>query len=327
MLNYAINMHSIADPVPVGVMGASGYTGLEVLRVLSGHDGVSVRFAASDSEAGRPTPVSGLTFVPVADVRADEVDLVFLCLPHGEAARWVERKGGAGARLVDLTADHRPGSGRETGAVYGLPELNPEEVALARLVANPGCYPTGVILSLAPLARRGRIDRARPVVVSAASGVTGAGRSAKRELLFGEVFGDFRAYGLGNGHRHLKEMRALLPGLGLLFVPHLLPVARGILETIAVPVEAGVDAAEVKALWRSVYGGSRAVRVTEEPPTLARVANTDVLELAAFDNPGLEAPTVTVVAALDNLGKGAAGQAVQNMNLMFGYDAGRGLRC
>ena len=157
--------------------------------------------------------------------------------------------------------------------------------------------------------------------------MTGAGRAPKRELLFGEVFADFRAYGLGNGHRHLKEMRALLPGLGLLFVPHLLPVARGILETIAVPVEAGVDAAECKAAWRSAYGHSAAVRVTDEPPTLSRIVGTDVLELGAFDNAGLEAPTVTVVAALDNLGKGAAGQAVQNMNLMLGYDVVRGLRC
>ena len=320
-------MHSVTYPVPVGVLGASGYTGLEVLRVLRGHDGVSVRFATSDSEAGRPTPVPGLVFVPVGEARLDEVEVVFLCLPHGEAAGWVELNGMDFVRLVDLTADHRPGSGREAAAVYGLPEINPDEVAGARLVANPGCYPTGVILSLAPLDREGLIDRARPVVVSAASGVTGAGRTAKRKLLFGEVFGDFRAYGLGNGHRHLKEMRATLPGLQLLFVPHLLPVARGILETIALPVKAGVDAAQVKARWRSAYGECGAVRVNDEPPTLAAIANTDVLELAAFDNSGLDAPTVTVVVALDNLGKGAAGQAVQNMNLMLGYDAARGLRC
>jgi N-acetyl-gamma-glutamyl-phosphate reductase len=228
---------------------------------------------------------------------------------------------------VDLTADHRPGSGRERGVVYGLPEVTPAEVAKARLIANPGCYPTGVILSLLPLDQAGLIDRARPVMVSAASGVTGAGRAPKRELLFGEVFGDYRPYGLGNEHRHLKEMRATLPGLQLLFVPHLLPVARGILETIALPVRAGVDAARIKALWRKRYGDCGAVRVIDEAPALADVANTDLLELSAFDNAQLEAPTVTVVAALDNLGKGAAGQAVQNMNLMLGFDPGRGIRC
>ena len=316
-----------ATKIPVGVLGGSGYTGLEVLRVLRGHDGVSVRFATSDSEAGRKTPVPGLTFVPVAEAPLGEVEVVFLCLPHGEAAAWVDRQGGKGPRVVDLTADHRPGSGREQEAVYGLPEVTPAEVATARLVANPGCYPTGVILSLLPLDRAGLLDRSRPIMVSAASGVTGAGRAPKRELLFGEVFGDYRPYGLGNEHRHLKEMRATLPELQLLFVPHLLPVARGILETIAVPVNAGVDAARIKALWRKTYGGSEAVRITDEAPALADIANTDVLELSAFDNAKLAAPTVTVVAALDNLGKGAAGQAVQNMNLMLGFDAERGIRC
>lgn len=315
------------ERIPVGVLGGSGYTGLEVLRVLRGHDGVSVKFATSDSEAGRATPVPGLPFVRVADAPLDDVDVVFLCLPHGEAAAWVDANAHRQLRVVDLTADHRPGSGREAKAVYGMPEVAPQEVAGARLVANPGCYPTGVILSLLPLDRAGLLDRARPIVVSAASGVTGAGRAPKRELLFGEVHGDFRAYGLGNEHRHLKEMRATLPGLQLLFVPHLLPVARGILETIAVPVQAGVDAARVKAEWRKAYGDRGAVRVVDEGPALADVANTDLLALSAYDNAKLAAPTITVLAALDNLGKGAAGQAVQNMNLMLGWDLGRGIRC
>jgi N-acetyl-gamma-glutamyl-phosphate reductase len=316
-----------APKIPVGVLGGSGYTGLEVLRVLRGHDGVTVRFATSDSEAGRPTPVPGLAFVPVAEAPLDQVEVVFLCLPHGEAASWVDRQRGAGPRVVDLTADHRPGSGKEAGAVYGMPEVTPAEVAKARLVANPGCYPTGVILSLLPLDQAGLIDRARPIMVSAASGVTGAGRAPKRELLFGEVFGDYRPYGLGNEHRHLKEMRATLPGLQLLFVPHLLPVARGILETIALPVKAGVDAARIKEIWRKTYGEDGAVRVTDAAPALTDVANTDLLTMSAFDNAQLTAPTVTVIAALDNLGKGAAGQAVQNMNLMLGFDAVRGIRC
>jgi N-acetyl-gamma-glutamyl-phosphate reductase len=316
-----------APKIPVGVLGGSGYTGLELLRVLRGHDGVTVRFATSDSAAGRATPVPGLAFVPVAEAPLDQVEVVFLCLPHGEAASWVDRQRGQGPRVVDLTADHRPGSGKENGAVYGFPEVRPAEVAKARLVANPGCYPTGVILSLLPLDQAGLIDRARPIMVSAASGVTGAGRAPKRELLFGEVFGDYRPYGLGNEHRHLKEMRATLPELQLLFVPHLLPVARGILETIALPVKAGVDAAHIKALWRKTYGEGGAVRVTDEAPALADVANTDLLTMSAFDNAKLDAPTVTVIAALDNLGKGAAGQAVQNMNLMLGFDPERGIRC
>ena len=319
---------SIKSPrVPVGVLGGSGYTGLELLRVLRGHDGVDVRFATSDSEARHPTPIPGLAFVPVAEARLEDVEVVFLCVPHGEAAGWVEQNGARVRRVVDLTADHRPGSGREAGAVYGLPEVTPQEVAEARIVANPGCYPTGVILSLLPLARAGLVDAARPIVVNAASGVTGAGRSPKRELLFAEVAGDFRSYGLGNDHRHLPEMRATLPGLQLLFVPHLLPVARGILETIALPVAPGVDAARVKAVWQDVYDGCDAVRVEDHAPALAEVVGTDLLALAAFDNVGLEGSTLTLVAALDNLGKGAAGQAVQNMNLMLGFESGHGIRC
>jgi N-acetyl-gamma-glutamyl-phosphate reductase len=182
-------------------------------------------------------------------------------------------------------------------------------------------------MSLLPLHKAGVIDEARPIMVSAASGVTGAGRTPKRELLFAEVSNDYRPYGLGNDHRHLKEMRATLPGLQLLFVPHLLPVARGILETIALPVKAGVDAARVKALWRDAYGGSDAVRITDGAPALADISGNDLLVMGAFDNQALESPTVTVVAALDNLGKGAAGQAVQNMNLMLGFASGRGIRC
>ena len=298
-----------------------------MLRVLNGHDGVEVRFATSDSEAGRRTPVPGLSFVPLADAVLEDIEVVFLCIPHGEAAVWVERNGTRVERIVDLTTDHRPGSGRESGAVYGLPEVTPEEVAGARLVANPGCYPTGVILSLLPLERGGLVDASRPIMVSAASGVTGAGRTPKRELLFAEVAGDFRPYGLGNDHRHLAEMRATLPGLQILFVPHLLPVARGILETIALPVVPGVDAARVKAAWREAYSGSDAVRVEDHTPALSEVVETDVLALSAFDNVGLDGSTVTLVAAFDNLGKGAAGQAVQNMNLMLGLEPEHGIRC
>jgi N-acetyl-gamma-glutamyl-phosphate reductase len=230
--------------------------------------------------------------------------------------------------VIDLTADHRPGSGREGDAVYGLPELMGERIEDARLVANPGCYPTGAILALTPLCRAGLLDTRRPVVINAASGVTGAGRSPKRELLFAEVSGDYRAYGLGNGHRHLLEMRATLPGLDLLFVPHLLPVPRGILETIAVPVAEGVRAADLLASWSVAYASGPAVRVWDEGvPALADVVGTDLLGMGAADNAGLHSSVVTVVAALDNLGKGAAGQAVQNMNLMMGFEPGRGLRC
>jgi N-acetyl-gamma-glutamyl-phosphate reductase len=287
-----------------------------------------VRFATSDSEAGRPSGVPGLPLSPLADAQPEQVDVLFLCLPHGESVPWVRSFAGSSVRVIDLTADHRPGSGREAGIVYGLPELTPDAIRGARVVANPGCYPTGVLLSLTPLCRGGLLDTSRPAIVSAASGVTGAGRAPKRELLFGEVFGDYRAYGLGNQHRHLIEMRATLPGVELLFIPHLLPVARGILETIPVSVAPGVTAADVREAWRTAYATSPAVRVWDSgAPALADVVGTDLLALGAADNAGLGSAVVTVIAALDNLGKGAAGQAVQNMNLMVGFDQGVGLRC
>ncbi|MBI4541071.1 MAG: N-acetyl-gamma-glutamyl-phosphate reductase [Gemmatimonadetes bacterium] len=313
--------------MPVGVIGANGYTGQELLRILAGHGGIEVTFATSDSASGGQTVVSGLRLIPVAEAPVGEVALVFLCVPHGRAAEWVEVHGGHGLRIVDFSSDHRPGSGRESRAVYGLPELFRRAIVDAELVANPGCYPTGVILALKPLVDAGLIAPSRPVIIDAASGVTGAGRSAKRELLFAEVAGDYRAYSLGNTHRHLPEMQTVLCGVPLVFVPHLLPVARGILETIYVPLLPGLDAGAIRAAWRERYAGERCVTVFEDrAPALADVVGSDRVGLGVVRNQGIE-DLATVVVALDNLGKGASGQAVQDMNLMLGFDEHRGLRC
>ncbi len=310
-----------------GVIGGAGYTGQEVVSLLLGHPGVELAFATSRSMAGEALPGLDITFVDPEGVPAGDVDLLFLCVPHGAAARWVARYP-TGPRIIDLTADHRPGSGREGGAVYGLAERNPREIAGARLIANPGCYPTGVLSALLPLADAGLIDTERLTIVSAASGVTGAGRTPKTHLLYAEVAEDYRAYGEGNRHRHLKEMRALLPRTPLLFQPHLLPVARGILETIILPVAVGADAAEVRRSWQETYRGSRVVEVLDEGlPALSRVTRTDRLALGVTDVDSPAPNVVTIVAALDNLGKGAAGQAVQNMNLMCGWETDRGIRC
>lgn len=327
LYEYAMSTHSNAL-VTVGVVGASGYAGRELLAVLSRHDGVRVALATSRSEAGEPSGFPGLCFGTGDPGDLAGLDVVFLGLPHGTTRPWVEGARQAGARVVDLTADHRPGSGCSDGAVYGLPERSNGELAGAALVANPGCYPTGVILAVAPLLERGLVDLARPIVVNAASGTTGAGRSPKRHLLFSEVAGDFHAYGLGNDHRHLREMRAALPGAQILFIPHLLPVPRGILETVALPTREGVTAAEVRSIWQEAYAPFPTVEVRPEGgPSLRDVVGTDRLVLSVTDNRELATPTITVVAALDNLGKGAAGQAVQNMNVMMGLEPTRGLRC
>lgn len=319
----------ILSTTAVGVVGASGYTGQELLALLARHPDVDLRFATSRSQAGDPSGVPGLAFSDPGEVDEDGVDVIFLCLPHGEARAWMERRGGTHrARIVDLTTDHRPGSGHEEGWVFGMPELDPGAISGARRVANPGCYPTGVILSLDPLRRAGLLDRTRPVVVDAASGVTGAGKTPRTDLLFAEVFADYRAYAVGNVHRHLREIRASLPGVGVIFTPHLLPVPRGILETIALPVMEGIGAEDVRAAWSGAYGTSPVVRVRGpgEVPSLSKVVGTDRIDLAVVDNEGIPG-TLTAMVALDNLGKGAAGQSVQNMNLMLGLPAERGLRC
>jgi N-acetyl-gamma-glutamyl-phosphate reductase len=313
--------------VRVGVVGGNGYTGRELLLLLGRHPGVEVAFATSRGDAGLPSPCPGVPFTPPDEERAREVEVLFLCLPHGTAADWVERIP-EGPRIVDLTADHRPGSGREAGAVFGLNEWNRPEVEEARLVANPGCYPTGVLLSLLPLLEAEVVDPHRLTVVNAASGVTGAGRAPRRDLLFAEVSGNFKAYGWGNRHRHLKEMRALMGSrLQILFQPHLLPLPRGILETIVLPVLPGVDAAGIRGIWSSRYQEEPVVQILADGlPELASVVGTDRLILGAVEAEETGAPVVLLGAALDNLGKGAAGQAVQNLNAMQGWPTELGLR-
>lgn len=262
------------------------------------------------------------------DIPLDRVDMVFTCLPHGEAEGWALAARHAGARVVDLSPDLRDG---RHGAVYGLPELWRADIRGTRLVANPGCYPTGILLGLTPLLRAGLIDVTRPVIIDAASGVTGAGRAAKRDLLFGEVAEDYRAYGAGNTHRHVPEIARGLAAaaghdVGFVFTPHLLPVRRGILETMHVAVARGVSAADVTAAWNAAYGEEPFVDVWQEGlPSLRAGVHRNAVVLGACDIAGLDAPMVTVVATFDNLVKGAAGQAVQNANLMLGVCEGEGL--
>jgi N-acetyl-gamma-glutamyl-phosphate reductase len=321
----------------VGILGASGYAGREAIRLLAKHGKAEIALASSESEAGaklsslmRGAP--GLTLTAIADADLASCDAVFCCLPHGESARWVLAAREAGAKVVDFSNDLRV-IGPETpewawDAVYGLPELHRERIARAELVANPGCYPTAALLALAPLLRRGLV--AGPVIVDAASGVSGAGRSPKREYLYAELAEDFRAYAAGNVHRHLAEMRdqsARLGGDGgpeLVFTPHLLPVKRGILETIYVPLAEPL--ADPVRPWLDDYAGEAFVEVLAgRLPSLADVVGTNLVSIGVQPVAGTQRPMLIVVAAIDNLVKGAAGQAVQNLNLMFGFDEAEGL--
>lgn len=215
-------------------------------------------------------------------------------------------------------------------AVYGMPELGATTRAAIRtadVVANPGCYPTSILLALAPLAARGLVRPGSTIVANAASGVSGAGNSPARELMFSEVADNYRAYGVGNTHRHLREMTSTLDALGsdadLVFTPHLLPVTRGILATITVPLS--ISLPDPVAFYREAYVGEPFVEVDEAQPTLRDVVHRNMVRLSASMLAGVRSPTLLVTSALDNLVKGAAGQAVQNANLMCGFDECAGL--
>ena len=313
--------------VPVGVLGASGYAGQELLRLLTGHPGAVVAFATAESAAGET--LEGIELIKAADAPLHKADIVFSCLPHGLAGRYVHEVRAAGRRAVDLSADFR----LSAEAVYGLTEVARPRVAGADLVANPGCYPTAALLALIPLAQRGLIDPSREVVIDAASGVTGAGRSPRRELLFGEVSEDYRAYAAGNEHRHLPELRATLASEGgfsgdLVFTPHLLPVRRGILETIHVPLTRVLDQATAEGIYDAVYSSEPCVQVLHGAlPSLKDVVYRNRVAIGVAPVANVRRPRITLIAAIDNLIKGAAGQAVQNMNVMLGLPETTGLPC
>jgi N-acetyl-gamma-glutamyl-phosphate reductase len=316
------------DKIPVGVLGASGYAGRELCALIEGHPALALVFATANEQRGATVRVRGreLTYVSSDDARLGDAELVFSALPHGASKEWVERVRSAGARAVDLSADLRPGNGCE-GIVYGLTELSRSLVAGADVVANPCCYPTSILIALAPLFAQGLVADGGMLVANSASGVTGAGNSPKRELLFAEIAEDYRAYGVGNEHRHTKEMRATLESWNtdaeLIFTPHLLPVARGILSTIAVPLSRKLD--DPLSPWREVYAGEPFIEVTPTAPSLRDVVHRNVVRISATPVANTRSPMLLVTSAIDNLVKGASGQAVQNANLMLGLDETAGL--
>jgi N-acetyl-gamma-glutamyl-phosphate reductase len=321
---YAFFMHRI----PVGVLGASGYAGRELCALIATHPGMELSFATANERRGERLSLPGgsITFVAPDDAPLSRAELVFSSLPHGASAEWVQRAREAGARVVDLSSDYRPGHGKEQ-VPYGLTELHRPELRGAELIANPGCYPTAILLALAPLISHNLVASGATVVADAASGVTGAGNSPRAEMLFGEVTENFRAYSVGNEHRHLAEMRATISRLcgefDLLFTPHLLPVARGILATVTVPVTSVPD--DLLGPWRDDFGREPFIELSEELPSLRDVVRRNVVRIAVRRTSGLRHPTLQVFAAIDNLVKGAAGQAVQNANVSLGLEETMGL--
>lgn len=322
----------------VGIYGATGYTGIELLKLLSRHPEVEIAFATARSAAGQRLSdvfpiVSDLRLTAVEEVDPAGVDLVFTCLPHNtpDLIPIVQRALDAGAKVVDFSDTFRiadpavyaarrgkphPAPELLALAVYGLPELHRERIRQSRLVANTGCYPLTAILPLAPLVRAGLLADST-VIVDSKSGVSGAGRSLSLKTHFGETHETFSAYNVGRVHRHLAEMEQET-GLHIIFAPHLLPVFRGILSTIYVNLKPEVDDATLAAVYADAYTAEPFIHVLPagKLPELRHVQHTNHLVIG---HQMVEPGRAIVVAVVDNLVKGASGQAVQNMNVMLGF--------
>ncbi|MBI1725143.1 MAG: N-acetyl-gamma-glutamyl-phosphate reductase [Candidatus Tectomicrobia bacterium] len=335
----------------VGVVGATGYTGFELLRLLAAHGEVEPGPLTSETYAGKEVgevfpALAGVVrgrFEKVEPALFRGVDLVFCCLPHRAAMNSVPALVDMGLKVVDFSADFRI---RDAGvytawyktphvcpdrirqAVYGIPELYREQIRQAVLVANPGCYPTGAILGLYPLLKA-RLIRAGSIIVDAKSGVSGAGRKAELNLQFCEVNERFRAYGIAT-HRHTPEIEQELTAAAgeavrVSFTPHLVPMTRGILSTIYAEAQPGATAARARQAFKDAYDGEPFMRLMPEGafPDVSQVAGSNFLDIGfTLDE---RTGRFVVVTAVDNLVKGASGAAVQNMNLMLGIAETRGL--
>jgi len=331
------------SPVRIAIYGASGYTGLELLKLLARHPQAEVTtLVTRQADAPHVSQVhpalTGSIDLPLQQLTVDQVaeraDCVFACLPHGASAEVVSQLLDRNLKVVDLSADYRlasreiyeqwyavkhPDAARIGTAAYGLPELYRDRIREAQLVANPGCYPTSAILALAPLLKAGLISP-EGIVIDAKSGVTGAGRNPKPNLHFPEANENFSAYGLGT-HRHMPEIDQVLgdaagASLEVLFTPHLVPMDRGILSTCYAQPTAQADGQAVAAALAEFYQDEPFVHAVGAPPSTKHVTGTNRCHVSAHVVRG----RVVVVSAIDNLLKGAAGAAVQNFNLMYGYE-------
>jgi N-acetyl-gamma-glutamyl-phosphate reductase len=337
--------------IKVGVVGGTGYTGVELLRLLSRHPGVTLTAITSRGEAGMPVAEMfpslrrrvDLKFVTPQDAQLEKCDVVFFATPNGIAMKQAAELVAAGVRVIDLAADFRIRDVAEwqkwygmehaapelvAEAVYGLPEVNREQIRKARVLANPGCYPTAVQLGFLPLVGAGLVDTDH-LIADAKSGVSGAGRKAEVHTLLPEAADSFKAYGVP-GHRHLPEIRqglSLAAGsqVGLTFVPHLTPMIRGIHATLYGRIKPGVDLPDLQALFEKRYANETFVDVMPagSHPETRSVRASNLCRIAVHRPQGGD--TIVVLSVIDNLVKGAAGQAVQNLNIMFGFDEEAGL--
>jgi N-acetyl-gamma-glutamyl-phosphate reductase len=336
--------------INVAIVGASGYTGSELARILLLHPHVSIKLITSETHAGKPFSALHPQFFKLLDlplVSADNVenhkdlDFLFLALPHGVSMKFVERWKQSNAKIIDLSGDFRLSSpsvyetwykkthtyvqGFEL-AVYGLPELHKEAIAKSRLVANPGCFPTASILALAPLTANNLIQ-ADSIVIDAKTGVTGAGVKPSEVTHYSNANENFRAYGVKT-HRHTIEIEEQLSHLNqtnlqVQFTPHLLPLDRGILTTVYATPAKQIDEESLSEIYTDFYMNEPFVRVKKELPSLKEVRGSNYCDIyPVYDS---RTNRIIIFSAIDNLVKGASGAAVQNMNLMAGLKETEGL--
>ena len=345
-------LHRVFIMINVAIIGASGYTGVELVRILCNHPQVNLTAATSRQYANQPLGqvfpnLRKKTNLICENLTTDELcaraDFFFTAVPHKTAMNIVPDLLAAGKKVVDLSADFRlrdvsvyeqwyqPHSAAELlkEAVYGLPELYREKIRTARLIANPGCYPTSIILGLAPLLKAGCIEP-QSIIADSKSGTSGAGRSAQVGSLFCEVADGFRAYKVGGTHRHTPEIEQeintfLQEPVQISFTPHLLPISRGILSTVYAHLKPGIQHADIKHWVDQMYAMEPFIRILPEDTFPA----TQYVRGSNFCDIGFKVDTrtnrVIILSAIDNIVKGAAGQAVHNMNLMCGFDETAGL--
>jgi N-acetyl-gamma-glutamyl-phosphate reductase len=336
--------------IAVGIVGASGYSGGELLRLLARSDRVQVRHVTAHTQAGMAVGavhtdlarVLPLTFEEFDAGTFEGLDCAFVALPSGEAMQIVPALQGKVGRIIDLGGDFRlpdaalyeryygrphTAPGLLGTAVYGLPELHRERIRVASLIANPGCYPTSAILGLLPALARG-IIKPTGIVINALSGVSGAGRSKAVELSFSEVNENIRAYKIGT-HQHIPEIQTVLGEAGgrdvrCSFIPHLVPLTRGIYSTIHADLEGAHSPESIRTAYEEYYRNEPFVRVMSGIPEIKNVAYTNFCNIATTIEP--HSGKLVILSVIDNLVKGAAGQAVQNFNILFGLPEHHALR-
>jgi N-acetyl-gamma-glutamyl-phosphate reductase len=335
--------------IKVGVFGASGYTGYEIIEMMQRHPAVELIFATSEASAGQrfsdiyPVPWD-IPLVKSADAPLDQVDAVFCCLPHAASMPTVIAARQAGVRVIDLSADFRlddtavyekfykvPHTAPELldEAVYGIPEMYREQVRQTNLLAVPGCYPTSVLLGLYPLLKAGLLDSAAPIIADSKSGVSGAGRKATLKTHFVEANENLSPYNIGQVHRHTAEMIQEINNLGgpgekIIFAPHLVPISRGMLSTMYVTLAQDSSAENVHQLYVDTYAGEPFAWVLPLGQ-LATMSHTQRTNRCAVSITEVNPRLFIVCSSIDNLLKGASGGAVQNFNVMFDLAETEGL--